>query len=239
MEIDMLVLCSPLLSDKVKDIFHYLGHETLCVPLCKSLDTPVCSHPDMLFFALKGGVLLTDRAYKEGNAEFFSRLEEIVEVRVSGEALAPKYPRDILFDAARNGDILFGRLEYTASEILAEHAVRKDVKQGYARCSTLMLENGAISADKGLCKSFAGCSLDVLNVSEGGIALPGYDRGFIGGASAVLERDKTVVFFGDVTRHPDGEKITAFCKEHGYEVMFPKGEELCDNGSVQTVSAEL
>ncbi len=231
----MVLLCSPLLSDKVKKIFQASDYETLCVPPCKGLAYPVRSHPDMLFSALKDGSLLTDKAYREDNAEFFSRLEKLTEIRVSERALSPEYPNDILFDAAHNGDTLFGRLEYTAPELLADYPIKKNVKQGYARCSTLMLLNGALSADGGLCDAFASCGLDAMRISDGNITLPGYGYGFIGGASAVLEREKTVVFFGDVTAHPDGKKITAFCEEHGYKVLYPKGEPLCDHGSVQLV----
>ena len=231
----MVLLCSPLLSDNVKKIFQDLNYETLCVPPCKGLAYPVRSHPDMLFSALKDGSLLTDKAYREDNAEFFSRLEKLTNIRVSERVLSPEYPNDILFDAARNGDMLFGRLEYTAPELLSDHPIKKNVKQGYARCSTLMLSNGAVSADGGLCDAFVSCGLDAMRIFGGNITLPGYGYGFIGGASAVLEREKTVVFFGDVTAHPDGKKITAFCEEHGYKVLYPSGEPLCDHGSVQLI----
>ncbi len=235
----MLLLCSPLLSESVKEIFHALGHETLCIPPCKSLAEPVRTHPDMLFSSIGDGALLTDGSYMNDNAELFSRLEKIAEIRASKRSLAREYPGDILFDAARNSDMLFGRLKHTAPELLELCSVKKDVKQGYARCSTLMLSDGAVSADKGLCKSFMECGLDVLNISCGGIELSGYGYGFIGGASAVLEPDKTVVFFGDITKHSDGKKITEFCEEHGYRALYPKGEPLYDHGSVQAVSAEL
>ena len=231
----MILLCSPLLSENVKNIFHYLDCEMLCVPPCKSLAVPVQFHPDMLFAALGDRCILTDRGYAEDNAEFFSHLEGLVDIKFSESSLAPEYPRDILFDAAINGDMLFGRLEYTAPELLEKYTVKIDVKQGYARCSTVMLSDAAISADRGLCDKISDCGLDVLRISEGNITLSGYGYGFIGGASAVLEQIKTVVFFGDVSAHPDGEKITAFCEEHGYRVLYPKNEPLCDHGSVQVV----
>ena len=231
----MILLCSPLLSESVKKIFHSLDCETLCVPPCKCLSVPVMLHPDMLFAALGDRALLTDGGYAEDNAEFFSRLGELTDIKVSEKRLSPEYPRDILFDAATNGDMLFGRLEYTAPELLEKYNVKIDVKQGYARCSTVMLSSAAISADKGICNKISDCGLDVLEISEGNITLFGYGHGFIGGASAVLEHIKTVVFFGDVSAHKDGKKITAFCEEHGYRVLYPKGELLCDHGSVQVV----
>lgn len=230
-----MLLCSPLLSENVIKIFHSLNCETLCVPPCKYLDKPVRYHPDMLFASMGVRSLLTDKAYAEDNAEFFSRLKELADVKFSSRSLSPEYPHDVLFDAATNNDTVFGRLEHTAPEILEKYSVKVDVKQGYARCSTVMLENAAISADKGLCNKISSCGLDVLRISEGGIELKGYGNGFIGGASAVLERIKTVVFFGDVSEHPDGKKITAFCNEHGYKVLYPKGEPLSDHGSVQVV----
>lgn len=231
----MILLCSPLLSENVKNIFHSLDCETLCVPPCNSLAVPVKFHPDMLFAALGDKCLLTDRGYAEDNAEFFSRLGGFVDIKVSEKRLAPEYPMDILFDAVTNGDILLGRLEYTAPELLGKYRVKINVKQGYARCSTVMLSTAAISADKGICDKIFDCGLDVLEISKGGIMLPGYGYGFIGGASVVLEHIKTVVFFGDISTHKDGKKITAFCEEHGYKVLYPNGEPICDHGSVQVV----
>ena len=72
---------------------------------------------------------------------------------------------------------------------------------------------------------------EVLTVDTGGIALPGYGCGFIGGASAVI--NGTAIFFGSLSDHPDGARIAEFCRDHAVNpVDFPH-MPLTDYGSVR------
>ena len=55
--------------------------------------------------------------------------------------------------------------------------------------------------------------VDVLVISSGNIVLEGYDYGFIGGASGKLN-DESVIFFGNIKKHPDYRAIKAFLYKH-------------------------
>ena len=104
-------------------------------------------------------------------------------------------------------------------------------RQGYPACTTLYLGDvAAITADRGMLTTLSRAGLDCLEIEEGGIALPPYEYGFIGGACGVF-RD-TVYFFGDLKTHPSADKIEAFLDKHGYRAHSLSGGRLLDLGGI-------
>ena len=79
-----------------------------------------------------------------------------------------------------------------------------------------------------------GCN--VLLIQPGHIALPGYDCGFIGGASFVYENK--VIFFGNIEKHPDYTEISAFIDEAGYETVYEKNTPLTDLGGAVVLTKD-
>ena len=189
-----------------------------------------------LFSVIGKRHIITDKEYFCENADFFSRLSEKgVRISVSEKSLSEKYPSDVLFDAIRTEKLLIGNLKYTAPELFGEGVKAINVKQGYALCSTLLLSGAAVSADKGVSDALCENGCDVLRITSGGIRLDGYGYGFIGGASAVLEREKAVLFFGNVYGHADGERIVRFCEDKGYKVYCDENTPLTDCGGVKVI----
>lgn len=106
-----------------------------------------------------------------------------------------------------------------------------NVRQGYARCSVCVVdENAVITADRGIGAAVRSADMDVLLISPGHIELPGYDYGFIGGASFKLSKDK-MAFTGSLDAHPDKEKILAFLELHNIEPIFLTDKPAFDIGS--------
>ena len=229
-----ILLCSGDIPKGISEILETLRYEVMRIPESHVLAKPVALHPDMLFSLVGKRTILTDKAYCLSNAAFFKALEEKgVKVTVSKSSLSEKYPLDILFDAIKTEKLLIGNLKYTAPELFSDGITCVNVKQGYALCSTALLKDAAITADKGIADALEENGYDVLRISPGGIALNGYDFGFIGGASAVLEDAKAVVFFGDIKRHPSGNDIILFCKKNGYKVYFDDSFPLTDYGGAK------
>lgn len=198
-----------------------LNIEAILLPENPRLPAPVCSHADMLLYRRADGMLLCEDAYFWENRAFFDLHR--LSVLPCAVKLGDRYPKDVAFNALRVGEITFCRSDAAAGELL--RAARKVVyvKQGYARCSCLALPDGAvITADRSLLAAFEQEHIPHLAIESGGIELPGYDTGFIGGASGVTA-DGCVIFFGALSYHRDGAKTAAFLKEHGCEIM-----ELCD-----------
>jgi hypothetical protein len=58
------------------------------------------------------------------------------------------------------------------------------VKQGYTKCSLVVVdEKSVITSDMGLAAALQRFEIDVLLISQGHVALPGLQYGFLGGAS--------------------------------------------------------
>ena len=135
-----------------------------------------------------------------------------------GDVLA--YPNDISLNAlpltTERGRFLLCRSDMLAPELrrAAETAGREivDVRQGYTHCSVCTVADGRlITADRGIARRAEELGAEVLLISSGGIGLPPYNTGFIGGASVRV--GSCLIFFGEPKKHPDGERILGFCRE--------------------------
>ena len=69
-------------------------------------------------------------------------------------------------------------------------------------------------------------------LAKGFVELCGYEYGFIGGASAYIPEEKTLLFLGDITKHPDFEKIMDFCEKIAVKVKWIDNLPLKDIGGI-------
>lgn len=222
------VLVDTRISKKCEDTLLSLGYEPIKMPPHPSLPVPVASHTDMLVFLFEDTLICTKEYYRIAKKELDSTEKRII---LSEERAEGNYPRDILFNAAPVGEYLFGKLEHISSHIKALPYKMCNINQGYAKCSCCTVSDKAIiTSDPSLESAAKAVGIDVLKVSEGHIRLPGYDTGFIGGASGAGER--FVAFCGDISTHPDAEKIKSFCKKHGKEPISLSDEPLFDLGTL-------
>lgn len=210
-------------------------YDVVELPPFSELDERVASHPDMLIFKLDKKLFVCQRYYKEA-AEQIDRIlkHASLELHLTDDTLSHEYPNDIKFNVFTLKDALIGRSEYI-SEKIKVHAQELGIRlvntnQGYAKCSAIVLKNALISADKGLCNIATSLGCDALHVSAGGVLLNGYDYGFIGGASGVYQNK--VFFCGNIYAHADFDKISLFCKSHGYEIISLSDEPLYDVGTI-------
>ncbi len=88
-----------------------------------------------------------------------------------------------------------------------------------------------LTADEGIYRTLSGLAdLDVLKVTPGHVELPGFDTGFLGGASGRVEN--TMLFCGDLSRHPDYYEIVTFIMSRGLDLKFFDSFPLLDVGSL-------
>ncbi|MBQ2157657.1 MAG: hypothetical protein II443_03710 [Oscillospiraceae bacterium] len=146
----------------------------------------------------------------------------------------PDYPGNAAYCAAVFDGYLIHRLDITAPRILeaAEGLKLINVRQGYAKCSTVIVDGKSlITSDVGIFRAAEETGvLSALLVSKGNVLLPGYPEGFIGGASGRV-RDE-LIFNGSLETHPDGEKIRAFISGRGVKIWEASGLPLRDIGSI-------
>lgn len=187
------------------------GHQIhLIAPTNRTYD-PVSAHPDIYLCGMG-----------PGGPVFFGDPAKI----------GPRYPQNIVYNAACTGAFFIHNLNYTDPKLLAqaESMEKIHVRQGYAKCNIVIVdETSIITADRGIYKACSG-KLDVLLVDPGHVALQGFPYGFLGGASGRVEDE--IIFNGNLKSHPDYEKIRSFIESRGLKVKYFSQYALEDIGSI-------
>ena len=141
----------------------------------------------------------------------------------------------VLLNVLFFGKHLFCNTKTIAIELLEFGLEPCHVNQGYTKCSALPLGNQAlITSDTSIAKCAKEHGIDVLQIQEGHITLPGYDYGFIGGCASFAPRGgiNTVFFCGDLSGHPDAHKIESFCDFHNFGIINLSQNRLFDTGTI-------
>ncbi len=216
-----------------------LGFKVLTLPRCVGLAVAISSHPDTLLFT-HGKYIFCSEAYCNipDVQNIFNQLNAYGYKLIPCKSiLGDKYPFDIAFNVFTANKGIYGRLAYTEKEILTYtdklDIKQINVKQGYAKCSTLVLgDKGIVTADNGIAAAAVQEGLQVLKISNSpnAVSLAGYDYGFIGGACGVYKNK--VYFTGNIDLHPDGDNINKFCNRLGFEVHSLCDRRLCDVGGI-------
>ncbi len=207
-----------------------MGYEPFALKGLDGLNDIVCDHVDSLI--CDAGNLIIPEA-------LVSDLPQWARERFVTSADRPcgNYPQDIAFNALRVGKRLFGRIDCLSKDVTVaaeEHEIELVyTKQGYAKCAAMTIDGAVVTADKGLAKILKKCNIEVLTIPSGGIRLEGCEYGFVGGASFVDEREKRVVFFGEMPGEWRGD-VMDFCGSHGFCVHELCGE-LTDIGGAMVL----
>lgn len=226
----MLAAIDERMPGEAKMRLESLGARLLELPPFPLLPEPVSCHPDMLLLPLDHKVYFYEKYYPIARAQ-------IDAVGAAGWEPCPlslepgkQYPLDVALNCFPFGNALFGykRPLLPFSKLTKRRYV--GTAQGYAKCSAIVLENGIITSDPSIARTAEKENVDCLLVRAGNVILPGYETGFLGGCTGILE--DTVLFCGDLARHPDGEKIRAFLAAKGYRALSLSPGPLYDVGSI-------
>ena len=220
------------LSEKCLAAFNRMGFIVIRLPPFRKLPAPVAAHPDMLICRV-GETLFLPAEYLDAHRRCFS--EYGLPVEGTEERFSPVYPGDVRLNCLVLPDgTVVGKEGAVAAKILRRAARFVPCRQGYTRCSTCLFgENGIVTADPSVEKVLSSLGYDVLRIAPGGISLPGYDTGFIGGCGGQLKKDR-YAFFGDLSLHGDYPAIRSFAARHGVTLMSLTEENLTDFGGFVT-----
>lgn len=188
-------------------------------------------HPDMLYYTLSNGILLADCGIETNE-------KPSCLTKATKEPLKNGYPYDCTLNCFTVGEYLVcGR---HADKIITDDAIACNkqvlyVKQGYAACSTIVVNSKAcICSDPSISKALNSVGLDVLTVSNNGILLNGYSCGFIGGC-ALYNDENVIMFSGNIKQHSDYERIKSFCGNYGIKPYSLSDGQLYDYGGFRNV----
>ena len=192
------------------------------------------THPDMTFCSLKDGDAVVA---KEGYDYYKKLLSPYGFNIIKGENETKKeYPYDISLNCVIIDNKLFHYLDYTDKAIIKYCEKNEiepiNVKQGYTKCSTLIVdEKSVITCDRKLNEIYEQNGINSLFVDNSDIKINNFDHGFIGGCGGKISKDK-IAFFGDIEKHKDYNKISAFLNERKITYISIMKGPLFDYGTL-------
>ena len=221
-----------------KSIIHALeafAKKVFSLPPFPALSEPVSAHADMLVW-FYGKTVFTYADYRAIAPEVFAALENLgYSAHTISQNPSREYPHDVALNCALIGTSIIANTKYCADEIklfAAENGLSLlHTNQGYTKCSTVVVsDNAIITSDASIAAIARENGIDTLTINSGGVALPPYEYGFIGGASGTDEQN--VFFCGDIEAHSEAAEIRAFCKKHQKDIVCLSKNTLFDVGTV-------
>ena len=210
------------------------GINVISLPDNPYVDTRLSGHADLSMLHLGGDRLLL-APYLKGS-KFSHQLEEMgFDLRYADIEQSALYPGDAQMNVCILGDKVIYNPKTVPNSIvkyltIKSGAVQISSRQGYSRCSVCVVSgNAIITADEGICRSAEAHGIDVLKIRPGYIDLPGFDYGFIGGASFKIS-DTKLAFTGTLNRHPDAASIIKFVGLHNVNIVYITDKPAFDIG---------
>lgn len=219
-------------SQKSVNSLSEMGYNVIKTPKLDCVYNEICGHADIMLHPLCENKIVV---CSEAIEYLKDKLPEFELVIGTGK-LSPTYPFDIAYNAARVGRHVFCNEKYTDKTILNyyyEHGFNViNVKQGYAKCSICVIsDNAIISSDKGICREALKYGIDALEITNKQIKLPGFEYGFIGGATGLIPNQALIVN-GDINYLKDSERIIKFCEKYNLKIISLSFDAPVDIGSI-------
>ena len=223
-------------SSAAKDIIENLKSANITViPVesCSNLPEGISSHADLQILHLGGNEILTSSCSNKCKKAFedfgFSETE-------CEKSLNSAYPDDCLINAAILGNKIIINTKII-DEKLTNFVNNKSmevigVKQGYAKCSTLIIEKDAIiTADRGIAEAANDHGVEVLTINDENIFLKGFNKGFIGGCGGMIEKH-LLGTSGNFKTLKDFDNIKDFLRNRNIYIENLGGYDVIDIGGI-------
>lgn len=180
----------------------------------KSTYKAIAKHPDIFSFSLGDKLIIAPEITK-----FFN--EDVKDKLLWGKSeIKRQYPGNICYNVARVGSFAIHNTKYT-DPVIKENLNCQwiHVNQGYTKCNTLIVnDDSLVTSDRSIYKETTKEGLNCLLIRPEHIVLKGLDYGFIGGASVKI--DNEIIFYGDISKHPDYPQIKEFIENRNLKIRF-------------------
>lgn len=200
----------------------------------KTLYNAISYHPDIIMSHLGNNKIVIA---KNAPGKFVYNLEnEGFEIIVGKNEVQEKYPKDIFYNICISGEDVICNEKFTDDVLLEEiyksHRRIINIKQGYAKCSISLVDEGVfVTSDEGIHTILIREKKEALLIESGFISLFDMNYGFIGGASGKISHNE-ISFYGDLFNHKDSEKIRNFAQGKGNKVVSLGKNKLMDLGTL-------
>jgi len=195
----------------------------------KDLYKEISGHPDIVACTIGDTTVLEMKTYDI----LAEKLKYYNIVRGSAK-LSAKYPFDIAYNVIATDKYLIGNLNYVDEVIIKIAKSKKlifiNVKQGYTRCSTIVIENDIfISSDIGIYNELKKNNIHVYYVKADDIILSDRYTGFLGGTCFYYNNE--VIFFGNISKNNFYRKIKTILDSNKIKFTNVSDTKLIDYGS--------
>ena len=211
-----------------------LGIRALSIPNNGFVDSRLSGHGDLSVLHTGGNCLwLAPHLRKSRFADRLSAMGFTLDYPDMIQSAT--YPEDAQLNVCICGKYTICNKSIVPKEIAHNLTIRgyevTDCRQGYAKCSVCVVDEGAIiTADRGVETAARKAGLDVLLIEPGYISLDGFTFGFIGGSSFKISRSK-LAFTGTLDAHPNRDEILRFLEKHEIEAVYLTEKPAFDIGS--------
>lgn len=208
-----------LSNDLEKNFYSYIkskAFEIIKLKESKSTYKAIAKHPDIFTFSLGDQLVVAPEVINYFSSDLKNRL------LLGKSEIKREYPGNICYNVAQVGSFGIHNTKYT--DPIIKKKLDCDwihVNQGYTKCNTLVVDDQSlITSDRSIYKETTKKGLDCLLIQPENIVLKGLDYGFIGGASIKINDE--IVFYGDVTKHPDYFQIKQFIEKRNLKIKYFK-----------------
>lgn len=211
-----------------------LGLHIIKTVKCNEVHESISYHPDICIHPVNHNTLVIAPNVYDYYKDIF-RNTNIKLIR--GERfLKRNYPNDISYNVARIGKYAIHNIKHMDEKLkfyLEKEGVQfVNVKQGYTKCSiAIVSDNAIITSDPSINTACKEKGIDVLFIKEGYINLPGFNYGFIGGATGCISENE-FLFSGIYNCHPDKSLINEFLQKYGKKPILLSHKKIIDIGSI-------
>ncbi|SHG97221.1 hypothetical protein SAMN02745245_00194 [Anaerosphaera aminiphila DSM 21120] len=217
------------ISDNIKNALINKDLKLFYTKQNKALLEPINSHPDMLVRQLSKRELICDKS----NLSYYKSIFNDYDVLPTTNYLEEKYPRDIVLNYVVFKNYFIHNLNFTDKYVLNAYKKRNykfiNVTQGYTKCSVIVGENSLITSDKIIYDKLKNLE-NILLIDHKQIILKGFDYGFIGGTSGLVNGE--ILFTGSLKKHSSYREIINFLELNNEKYYFLTDEDIVDFGSI-------
>lgn len=223
-----------LISHKSRDTFKEFLKENK-IEYLETIDNPkldkrIADHPDLSVFVLDKENIIVDKNVFSYYKENLPGINII-----AGESVGQKYPLDAIYNLVKFKDT-FIHNDFTEKNIL--HYMKENsykflkVKQGYTRCSSIVLNDSILTSDYGLYKALKD-QIEIKLLEPCHIELDGFPEGFLGGSCGMIGKNR-LVFNGNIKNLKSYDIIYRQCDKENIEIIYPPCD-LLDTGSLMWI----
>ena len=215
-----------LIGKKYCDRLNVESYDVIWIPDNPNIDKRLSGHADLSVFTDGRGQIFTAKHLDIPNS-----------IKID-EDQSEKYPADVQLNAITIGNNAVICEKYVSRKIF-EHLKKGkwntiNVNQGYARCSTLAVDNNSIiTSDISIFLSCINNGIDALLIKPGFIDLEGFDYGFIGGCGANINGD--LLLTGHLEKHPSKNEILKFIDARNINIKYLSSDPIFDIGGILTL----